>query len=74
VDEVAGPNVVLEPGQLIDAAMGAVPWFWSRFPTFAQSHGPFPVRPIQGWLVGPVPIAISQHRVRPPQDTGASAL
>ena len=40
VDEVAGPDVVLEPGRLLDATIGARPRFGAQFPGFSQPHGP----------------------------------
>jgi hypothetical protein len=41
VDEIAGPDVVLEPGRrLIDAAIGASPRLGAKFPGFSQPHRP----------------------------------
>ena len=41
VDKVAGPNIVLELGRLIDAAIGAGPRLRAEFLGFSQPHRPF---------------------------------
>ena len=40
VDEVAGPDIVLEPGRLLRATVGADPRFRAEFPGFSQPHRP----------------------------------
>ena len=40
VDEVAGPDVVLEPSRLLRATIRTDPWLGAEFPGFSQPHGP----------------------------------
>ena len=67
VDEVASPDIVLEPGRLIDAAIGAGPRFRAEFPGFSQPH-----RPLQPQLDPEPPHAFDIDRPPSPQQQGVN--